>query len=185
MASVESATLRAVSLDVQRTDWQACPMATIEPPRQGDLDSIRLISESAFAEYGTYGEVIQKFFSVQGVTTYVARIQSRVVGFVMLGFLPWGGADASSDPWIADLLAIAVEPDHQAQGIGTQLMQQAFELTRDMSDWREVREIQLTCASSNQAGLRFFIRHGFKVINPNHGSYSGGQPAMRLARKFR
>jgi ribosomal protein S18 acetylase RimI-like enzyme len=159
-------------------------MATIRPATPDDLPEVRRIARSVFAEYGEYGNLLPKFFSTQGVTSYVARIGGEVIGFVMLGFLPWSGGDEESADWIGDLLAIAVSPEHQRRGVGGELMTQAFELATQMQEWRDVREVQLTCSAENEAGLGFFARHGFEVVNPDHGSYAGGQIAVRLARRL-
>ena len=159
-------------------------MASIEPARPEDVVAVGEISESAFEDYGEYGKIVAKFFTSQGVTTYVARVGADVVGFVMLGFLPWSGVTEEGNPWISDLLAIAVVPGQRRRGIGGALMRQVFQLVEEMSEWRDVKEIQLTCAQGNQAGLEFFKKYGFSVIDPNHGSYSGGQPALRLARRL-
>jgi len=156
-------------------------MASVLPAEPRNVEDIRRISEEVFGEYGDYGKILPKFFTTQGVTTYVAAIRDQVVGYVMLGFLPWTGGAQEGDPWIGDLLAIAVEPGHQGQGIGDALMRQVFDLTGQMSEWRDVREIQLTCAEDNQRGRKFFARYGFTLKNADHGSYSGGQKAVRLA----
>lgn len=146
------------------------------------MGAVRRIAEEVFADYGAYGKLIPKFFASQGVATFVARVAGQVVGFVMIGFLPWQAGGRDSDDWIGDVLAIGVDPARQGKGIGSQLMQQALELSRQMSEWRDLREIQLTCAADNQAALRFFSRHGFQVSEERHGSYAGGQDAMRLVR---
>jgi ribosomal protein S18 acetylase RimI-like enzyme len=159
-------------------------MASIEPARPEDVVQVGKISESVFEDYGEYGRIVAKFFTSQGVTTYVARVGSEVAGFIMLGFLPWSGGDKKGNPWIADLLAIAVVPGRRRQGIGSALMERMFELVREMGEWRDLKEIQLTCAEENQAGLNFFSRFGFSVTDPHHGSYSGGQAAVRLAKKL-
>lgn len=156
-------------------------MATIVAAGPENVEDVRRISLAVFDEYGDYGKILPLFFTTQGVTTFVARIQHEVVGYVMLGFLPWSGGEVAGNPWIGDLLAIAVEPGHQSQGIGDALMRQVFELVEQMSEWRDVCEIQLTCAESNQRGRKFFARYGFDIQNPDHGSYSGGQKALRLA----
>lgn len=159
-------------------------MATIEPALPGDVVHIRRIASAVFEQYGDYAKILPRFFSSQGVTSYVAKVGQEVVGFVMLGFLPWTGGDCNSDSWVADILALAVAPERQRQGIGCAMMSRTFELAQEMSDWRDVREIQLTCAKSNQAGAAFFAKWGFLVVESNHGSYSSGQPAMRLSRSF-
>lgn len=159
-------------------------MAVVEPAQSPDVRHIRRIATLVFDHLGNYAQLLPKFFSSEGVTTYVARLGSDTVGFVMLGFLPWSGDSRTKDkdPWIADLLAIAVEPRRQRRKIGSALLDQAFALVAEMSEWRDVQQIQLTCAETNHAGLAFFQKHGFTVINPFHGEYSGGQKAIRLAR---
>ena len=160
------------------------PMVQVEPAQQEDVEYIHRISKDVFDIYGDYGKILPRFFTSQGVTTYVAKVADDVVGFVMLGFLPWAKGEKEGSPWIADLLAIAVVAGHQRHGVGTALMQQAFDLVAKMSEWRDVKEIQLTCAESNAIGLSFFARHGFKISNPHHGNYSEGQVALRLTRDF-
>jgi len=159
-------------------------MASIEPARPEDVAQVGKISESAFEDYGEYGKIVAKFFASQGVTTYVARVGDDVVGFIMLGFLPWSGGAEEGNPWISDLLAIAVVPEQRRRGIGDALMQRMFQLVEEMSEWRDVKEIHLTCAEGNQVGLDFFFKYGFEIIDPHHGSYSGGQPALRLAKRL-
>ena len=159
-------------------------MASIDPARPEDVVQVGKISESAFEDYGDYGKIVAKFFTSQGVTTYVARVGADVVGFIMLGFLPWSGGDSEGNPWIADLLAIAVVPEHRRRGIGKALMEQMFQLVGEMSEWRDVKEIQLTCAAGNQVGINFFSKYGFSVIDPHHGSYSGGQAALRMGQRL-
>jgi ribosomal protein S18 acetylase RimI-like enzyme len=159
-------------------------MAEIIEAVPTDIEHIRRISSVVFTEYGDYSNILPKFFSSQGVSTYLAKIGTEVVGFLMLGFIPWSAGDKDGHPWIGDLLAIAVEPSRQRQGVGKQLMEKAFDLTQQMCEWRDIKEIQLTCAESNKAGLQFFQQQGFYISNPNHGTYSGGQRAVRLSHKI-
>lgn len=160
-------------------------MASIEPSVPADVEHVHRIAKEVFGVYGDYGKVLPRFFTSQGVTTYVARVGDETIGFIMLGFLPWNAGEKEDSRWIADLLAIAVTPRHQRHGVGSHLMENALSLVEQMSEWRDVRQIQLTCAASNADGLRFFERHGFAVIDTNHGTYSEGQIAWRLGRDFR
>ena len=159
-------------------------MVVVEPSQRKDLDLIQAISEDVFSEYDAYVRLLPRFFSTQGVTTYMARQAHETVGFLMIGFLPWNAGKRESDSWIADILAIAVVPRMQRRGIGRSMMDQALSLVSQMADWREVREIHLTCAESNKAGVGFFTRYGFRVIDPHHGRYLSGQNALRMAKPF-
>lgn len=157
-------------------------MFRIEPGRPEDIDQVRGISGEVFAAYGDYSEILPRFYATQGVHSFVAWEGKRAVGYVLVGFMPWTGGDQEQDWWLADLLAIAVVPDRQRRGVGSQLLGRALKLVDEMTGWRDIKQTELTCAADNPAGLDFFARFGFEVIDPKHGTYSGGQAAWRLAR---
>ncbi len=171
-------------VDVRIVGWQSLPMAAVEQARPEDIQQIREIAGQVFGIYGDYGEILPRFFESQGVTTFVGRVGPKIIGFVMFGFIPWTKGRTDSSAWIADLLALAVTPEYRRHGVGNELIARAMQLIDEMSEWRDIREIQLTCAESNSVGLEFFANHGFKVIDPRHGSYSAGQTAVRLARPY-
>lgn len=156
-------------------------MIQIEVAKPADVSSVRRIAAEVFSQYGDYARILPRFFASPGVQTYLAQQEGRVVGFVMIGFIPWSGKDSQSDSWVGDVLALAVVPEARRQRIGTRLMERARELARDLGRERVVREVQLTCARTNHAALAFFARQGFRVIDPAHGWYSGGQAAVRMA----
>jgi ribosomal protein S18 acetylase RimI-like enzyme len=159
-------------------------MVVIEPSQRKDLTLIQAISEDVFSGYDAYVRLLPRFFTTQGVTTYMARTPEETVGFIMIGFLPWNAGKREGDSWIGDILAIAVVPRLQRRGIGRSMLDQAVSLVSQMADWRDVHEIQLTCAESNRAGVDFFTRCGFKIIDPHHGRFTNGQKALRMAKPF-
>lgn len=158
-------------------------MIEIAPGQAEDLGSVDGICNQVFGDYGDYGQLVVKFYSTQGVHSFVAREAGQVVGFILLGFLPWtaGAADDERDWWLGDVLAIAVADGFRGRGVGRALMERALSLVREMSEWRDLKGIELTCAADNQAGLSFFGRFGFEVVDRNQGAYSSGQVAWRLA----
>ncbi|NMB76107.1 MAG: GNAT family N-acetyltransferase [Myxococcales bacterium] len=156
-------------------------MIHVETAKPADVSAVRGIAAEVFSQYGDYARILPRFFASPGVQTYLARDEQRVLGFVMIGFIPWSGKDTRSDSWVGDVLALAVVPEARRQGVGTRLMQRARELARDLGRERVIRELQLTCARTNHAALAFFARLGFRVVDPAHGWYSGGQPALRMA----
>lgn len=156
-------------------------MIQIEAARPADVSQVRRMAAEVFSQYGDYARILPRFFASPGVQTYLARRGDEAVGFVMLGFIPWSGKDTSSDDWIGDVLALAVVAGARRQGVGSRLMARARQLAQEIGRVRNIRELQLTCARTNHAGLAFFSHHGFRVIDPAHGWYSGGQPAVRMA----
>ena len=160
-------------------------MIEIVEAKPADIEEIRRLAMDVFAPYGEYGNVLPRFFTTPGVHSYLAREGDRVRGFVMLGFLPWSGPEEDKqEAWVADLLAIAVEAEAQRKGLGRRLMQQVDSLLAEMAEWRDLKEIQLSCAADNHAALAFFQDLGFVVADKGHGNYSGGQAAWRLSRKL-
>jgi ribosomal protein S18 acetylase RimI-like enzyme len=157
-------------------------MLQIEAGRPEDAGAVESLAAEVFEAYGDYGRIIPRFYSTQGVHSFIARDAGELIGFVLLGFMPWTGGESDQDWWMGDLLAIAVTPDRQGRGIGRRLMSEVDRLVGEMAGWRNLKEIQLTCAADNQAGLEFFARLGYRVVERNHGSFSNGQSAWRLAR---
>jgi len=164
--------------------WGGVRMFEIAPGLPEDLAGVEAVSQQAFADYGDYAGLVGKFYATQGVHSFVAREGQRLVGFVLLGFMPWTGGepDDERDWWIGEVLAIAVAEGQRGRGAGRALMERALALVAEMGEWRDLKEIQLTCAAGNQPALDFFARYGFQVADRNQGTYSSGQAAWRLAR---
>lgn len=157
-------------------------MIAVKPGLPEDKELVEEISSQAFSRYGDYGNLIPKFFATKGVHSFIAWDGQHAVGFALMGFIPWTGADESKDWWIADLLAIAVDEHYQRKKVGTALLNKMLALVKEMSEWRDIKETQLTCASDNEIAMRFFEGFGFNVSDRHHGKYSSGQDAWRLVR---
>lgn len=137
------------------------------------------MAAEVYGTLGDYGTIIPSWLSHPGVLAYVDEHRGELRGFILLGFYePTDGRDG----YIADLLAIAVAPSHQGNGIGRKLLHHAIELARLAGRQNPVREIRLTVADSNSVGRHLYASSGFRVLDENHGAYDGGQRAIRMAR---
>lgn len=85
---------------------------------------------------------------VRGGSVVVAEADGQVVGFVAL-----------SDGWVEQLY---VDPSHQGQGIGAQLLA----LAKD----RQPDGLQLWTFQVNEQAQRFYEQHGFVVVERTDGS---------------
>jgi ribosomal protein S18 acetylase RimI-like enzyme len=101
-------------------------------------------------------------------------------GFTLLGF--YEPIAAPPGARIADLLAIAVDREHQRQGLGKALLDHAVSVAAQAGRGAGVREIRLTVAETNAVARRFFSANGFAVLDEQHGHYDGGQRAIRMGR---
>lgn len=147
-----------------------------------------------YADLGDYGRIMPSWLDHPGVLAYV-EIADALRGFVLLGFYEFNGvaersatpapAEAIDQAYVADLLALAVHPQFQRQGVGRALLDHAIQVAELASRHGRVSELRLTVADDNQVGLRLYQRAGFRILDEEHGSYDGGQRAIRMARPLR
>lgn len=149
-----------------------------------DSDWIRDVAAEVYAHFGDYGRIIPSWMAHPGVLTFVetAPGSGDRQGFILLGF--YEPPDVPAGEYVADLLAIAVGPAHQRQGVGRRLLEYAIDLATLAGRRVAVPEIRLTVADSNAPARKLFERCGFEVLDAQHGSYDGGQRAIRMRRRL-
>ena len=128
---------------------------TIRPSNFLDGIYIAYLSEQVFGIYGSYGPTISQWFASPSCRTLVALAAKDPVGFVMIGPLLSG----RESPVTFEVLAIAVDPDYQAKGVGRMLLQAIEETAQEMHG----EQLVLHTASDNHAALRLFEAHGFRL----------------------
>jgi len=84
----------------------------------------------------------------------------------------------------AEVLAIAVAPDHQSSRVGTKLLQYAIRCAEGWKRTMGVRSVQLNVAHTNDRAICFFDKMGFAVVDPKDGTYPKGQRSIRMAREL-
>ena len=94
-------------------------------------------SESEIAAYRDLGEVL------------VALDDGKIVGHVQI----------IAHEGVAEIKSIAVYEEKRSLGIGTMLVQAAFERCREM----EARLVQLATAAASTDALKFYQRQGFRI----------------------
>jgi ribosomal protein S18 acetylase RimI-like enzyme len=169
-----------------------------------DHEWIRAVASVVYADLGDYGRIMPSWLDHPGVLAYV-DVGDALRGFVLLGFYEPNGVAARSSTsapvqtvaqaqapaqvidqaYVADLLALAVHPQFQRQGVGRGLLDHSIQVAELASRHGRVSELRLTVAEDNHVGLRLYQRAGFRVLDEDHGSYDGGQRAIRMARPLR
>jgi ribosomal protein S18 acetylase RimI-like enzyme len=144
-----------------------------------DHSWLTALAAEVYEDLGDYGSIIPSWLEHTGVIGYVDECDgSARRGFTLLGYYePALGAG-----YVADLLAIAVEPAHQRQGVGGRLLRHAIRVSEVAARDNPIAEMRLTVASTNRSGLALFEKHEFTVLDAFHGSYDGGQRAIRMTR---
>jgi ribosomal protein S18 acetylase RimI-like enzyme len=151
-----------------------------------DSEFITETGARVYAPLGDYARILPGWLSHPGVLAFVEAddgTTDRPRGFILLGFYTgWGEGSPRPGELVADLLAIAVAPEHQRSGIGTRLLTFALEFVSEAAARAPVKEMRLTVADTNPGAQRLFGHHGFEILDANHGAYDGGQRAIRMRR---
>jgi len=144
-----------------------------------DVAFVRTVAEQVFSHFGDYGRILPTWLLHDGVLTHVAEDDGHPVGYTMLGFYP-----IPNDEFVADLLAIAVSPDAQGQGVGRRLLEHAIAQAHAAQRRLPLHELRLSVADTNLRARRLFHQFSFKHVHGDHGFYDGGQLALHLSRKL-
>lgn len=94
---------------------------------------------------------------------------SRIVGFVLGDHRPF-----DDTAWIASL---AVHPDYRNQGIGADLLQRC---EKELKTPR----VSLSVRISNEAAIRLYKRHGYRVVSNWPKYYNGGEDALVMEKEL-
>lgn len=137
----------------------------------------------AYRDLGDYTRILPSWLDQPGVLAWIDHDErGRGRGFAMLGFyMDEASSAAKPTQVIADLLALAVLPEHQRKGIGTGLLTHVIEVAERIAPSSNVRSLRLTVAESNIAAQRLYVRHGFRIVDGS-ATYDRGQRALRMAR---
>ncbi len=145
-----------------------------------DRAFVRRLAHSVFSIYGSYDRYLVEWFDTQGVLTLVGELDEQPVGLAMLMAYP---NRMKGDEALADLLAIAVVPEFQTQGVGTALLTKAIAEAPLLDSEHPIREIHLSVADGNARGQRLFSQHGFR-FSRDEGIYPAGQRALHMSRSI-
>ncbi len=141
----------------------------IRPAVSGDSGFIRGLSNEVFSLYGDYEEILAQWFVNPDVITIVAFARGQSRGFAMLYLLS------------GEILAIAVKPEYQGSGIGTELLNTIARIGSGLG----MERLLLHTAQGNKVAELFFRNASFTVIDTEGGYYPRGQAALIMAKEIK
>jgi len=153
---------------------------TLRRFKPSDLDWVMNINRICLPENYTtffFMELYQRFPE----TFIVAEEDGEVVGYIMCRIET--GTPSFKLLGIArkgHVISIAVLPEHQREGIGYALMQEAMEAMMNY----KARECYLEVRASNVAAVSLYRKMGFEVARTIGGYYADGEDAYVMARKL-
>lgn len=140
----------------------------IVPFREEHLSSIFELEQLSFSDpypWWLLAELARK----NPETFLVAKLKDQVVGYAII--------DDSEDYY--HLVSIAVHPDFRRAGVATGLF---HALEERLTDSRRVR---LEVRESNDAAIKFYLKHGFAKKDIIPGYYADGEDAITMERETR
>jgi ribosomal-protein-alanine N-acetyltransferase len=139
-----------------------------------DMDYMQALSRKVFGRYGSYEDMLPKWFGAGFTQTLVAQLGKRPIGFAMMGKVQ---RDFDS-PSLVELLAIAIEPELQHRGVGDLLMVRILRKAYEQN----VATMVLHTSLDNSSAQKLFIKHGFVPIENKKRFYPMGQDALMMFR---
>lgn len=137
-----------------------------------DKEFISLLSGKVFSSYGPYNVLVTGWFESELTWTLVAVENGRSVGFAMMGRL----YDDHENRNRCELLAIAVEPRLQRQGVGGMLLQKMEEEAQRLGE----KALFLHTALDNLPAQGLFRRNRFTSLTLKRHFYPQGQHALMM-----
>jgi ribosomal-protein-alanine N-acetyltransferase len=134
----------------------ARPSVQIRPLAASDLSQVQEIEKRSFPNAWSFRQ-LHRFLRCQGVSAFAAVAGAAVLGFA---FVERSGADAN-------LLNLAVHPDHRRTGIGRRLVDAVLEQARA----KRLRKLRLEVRETNVPAQIFYRTVGFRATRILKGHY--------------
>lgn len=150
-------------------------LVELRPAEGSDIDFIGALSGKVFDIYGPYEEMIPRWFESDRTVTIIALMDSKPVGFAMMGNL-CNGFDQQE---VSELLAIAVEPEYQGRGVGEMLIRAIDKKAVEL----DVKWVFLHTAIKNERARRQFARNGYRSLEIKRVFYPAGQDAVVMCKE--
>ncbi len=146
----------------------------------GDMNALLTIEQQCFNVYYYDYYMLDRrdfeFYLQDSDSLFLVAVRgTQVVGDVL------GPVDTWRDPPTAHIDSLAVLPEYQHKGVGTQLLQSFLGEVRRRGCTRATLEV----STANKAGLAFFAKHGFHQTHRLPDYYGKGLPALFMAAELR
>lgn len=157
------------------------PPVSIRSAASWDLDFVQSLCRKVFLAYGSYDQYVAEWFTNDQVSSYLGELGGVRAGFCMIR-MPPPPPPRQTGTVIAELLAIAVVPELQTQGVGKALLETCFAVARSSDP--PARKMRLSVADGNARAQRMFAESGFR-LERSSGIYPAGQRAQFMVKALK
>ena len=144
----------------------------IRPMEDRDLPQVMDIENNCFLHPWQLKDLLYELHENPVSNLYVVEYSNASLGLkAVVGFIDyWVTFDSGT------ICQIAVHPDIQHSGVGSELME---EMLKDVKA-KKVNSLTLEVRKSNEKAINFYKKHGFTISHIKPGYYSNGEDAIYM-----
>ena len=136
-----------------------------------DFPALFKLDQKCFPAGIAYSKTMLKHFMAQpGAECLVAVDENVIVGFIL----------TEENPPLGHVMTLDVAESHRRKGIGTLLLNESENNLR----FRGVRTVLLETALTNEAGVAFWQRHGYRIEAVLKNYYPGHLDAYEMRKRL-
>ncbi len=137
---------------------------------KADLEALLAIEEDLFQSEAWSKDVFESEFALLGVSRVykVLENEGEIVGYFGLAIIDG----------VVDITTIAVTSHHQRHGLGTMMMNEILEISKQ----RGAQKIMLEVKPENLAAITLYQKFGFEVIGLRRNYYGPSKDALTMQR---
>jgi ribosomal-protein-alanine N-acetyltransferase len=136
-----------------------------------DFAAIFKLDQSCFPPGISYSKAMLRYYLAQpGAECLIAAADGKIVGFLI----------SEENPPLGHIITLDVAQSHRRQGVGSLLLSQ----NEAHMVFRGVRTVLLETGTSNEAGIAFWERHGYRREAVLKNYYPGRQDAFEMRKKL-
>jgi len=129
------------------------------------------LDQSCFPPGIAYSKMMLRYYLAQpGAECLVAVDEKKMVGFLI----------SEENPPLGHIITLDVAATHRRHGVGTKLLNE----NEEHMAYRGVRTVLLETATTNEAGIAFWERHGYRREAVLKKYYSGGLDAFEMRKRL-
>ena len=136
---------------------------------ENDLTAVDQIEQLCFVAPWKKDDILTEIKNNPYATLLVVELNSQVVGF--------------ADFWVtfdsATICQIAIHPSYQRNHFGSALLE---EILKECNA-KKVRHLTLEVRESNEKGISFYHKYGFKTVLVKENYYSNGENALYMVKE--
>jgi len=136
-----------------------------------DFAAMHKLDQSCFPPGIAYSKMMLRYYLAQpGAECLVAADEKKIVGFLI----------SEENPPLGHIVTLDVAASHRRHGVGTLLLKE----NEEHMAYRGVRTVLLETATTNEAGIAFWERHGYRREAVLKNYYPGRLDAFEMRKKI-